>query len=282
MKVFRKALLALSAVSFFFLSQVNGDNSLQPTCAIQRVVTWQKVRNIALEGLFNPVDPLHQGLLTSGLPFDQAFVDAMDATAIQNFNDAYGIDFSDTSIATYDPTTGIYSLNDGSAIMIPYLNNPPCEDVYVTSDSLYPGRVGKWIQISFGRFVIFLGNGTINNSSPNNGAQFQSGSLWFYGYTTFVKKGSDFSKPGHLELIPLMSYQLGEQFPNQWTNQTGLLDILVPMTILDAQGNNTGIAIFPSNALNIPQGSANTTYFLYYGYYQWPGINCLPPNCLAP
>lgn len=235
---------------------------------IDRIICTQQERLATTP--FNPLDPDHAGMLSLNSDytpiFNESDVEIMVQEAIVRFRDAYGIDFDENTNPNVTVLTGGIRVIAGLAQMIPYINNAPEENYYVTVDTCNPDRVNKWIQVSVGQLVVFSATGTIPNDPlvPNSGAQYKPLNNWFYGYNLLVKKGKDWSKKKNKETITSTSYQLGLLTPNQWNAQ----DILVTLSSAD-EDENQGLCLAPTAGLRIPQGSTGTPYSENVNYFVW-------------
>lgn len=266
MDLFRKTFfLALSSGAFLFSTATCGDHCEGKN----RTVVWQQHRHTVTEP-FMPLDPNHARMLALGNEeiFTQEDAIAMDEMAVLKFRLAYGIDFDPNTNPSVQVFDGDIRVIPGVAQFIPYINNPPAEDIIITADTRHPERERKWIQVSVGRFVIFTANGTINNPSvPNNGAIYKPNSLWFHGFTLFLKKDSNWGEKKNREKVTLTSYQLGETFPNQWN----FGELLVTMNCVDKKGNE-GLVAFPTNVHKVPAGSTGINFAENFGVYSWEKI----------
>jgi hypothetical protein len=258
MTFIRKTLCAALSVAASFSSLAVAD------IGNDRIVCAEQLRNTVTEP-FVPLDLNHAGMLGLGI-FTQNDVDTMVTTAIEKFRDSYGINFDENTNPSVIVATGGIRVIPGLAQMIPYINNPPLQDYYVTIDTQHRNREGKWIQVSVGQLVVFTSTGTITTdpAAPNEGAKYKPNDNWFYGYNMFLKKDGIWSKPSHREIITSTSYQLGVTFPNQW-NKT---EIFVTLKSVD-EDSNEGICLAPTAFLNIPEGSTGTSFADNLNYYIW-------------
>lgn len=162
----------------------------------------------------NVIDANHTKMLAINAPrnvFKQADADRLTRDGINFIKTRFGIDFN---LAARDPVTD-YRVLPGVGQMFPVFIGG-CERYHVAYDS-ENGERGKdkdneWCVINLSMIVLFTGSGSTSGTcvpqtyAPNNMASF--------GYTTYFKKGTDWSKPKNRETFEVKTMDIGATFAN--------------------------------------------------------------------
>jgi hypothetical protein len=234
----------------------------------------------------------HAKMMALGGPYDQTYVNKLEADAKAYFISQYGLDFTNASGNVVNssgllPPGGLVIL-PGIAVMYPYSNSPTAGPLYrVAFDSAHNDRTlgGDWFVRDVGMIVFMLTTGTFTGGVMN-GTGYSNSSVLFWGDYNWLKVGGNWSNYPACncrEILHIDSYVPS----TQTLNGQGYFDNAIRFRITDAAGN-VGLALITIHVWLPPGAVSGSGQELQRirGVFTWdcppPGNSAIYPYVLCP